>query len=250
MTKIDMHPDVARAVRAELAAIGTKHSRLQQRQRHARILAVGIGAVIVAALTTGAAIVVSTFPGSTTVTPVGAVHSTTGTGTDTLDLGPKPAGASRVVLTVQCTNSVGSLSILTVPQNKGEVGDFATFYCKGGGRVDSHGNVVPWHMNDALLPKKGSTSITITADTGTKWAVTGQYATSSTQPWAKNANGQTYGACNYNGCPDLIGARATNGKIGFVFIKQMDPGPDRYIPVYESDGTTIIGRFSIGYPGK
>ena len=250
MTNIDMHPDVARAVRTELAAIGTKHSRLQLHQRHVRMLAVGIGAVIVAALTTGAGLVVNGFPGSTTVTPVGARHSATGTGTGILDLGPKPAGASRVILTVQCLNSVGSFSILSVPQNKGEVGDLATFYCKGGGRVDSHGKVDPWHMNDAALPKKGSTSITITADRGTKWAVTGRYATSSTRPWDKNAKGETYGQCNFNGCPDLIGARATNGKIGFVFVKQMAPGGDRYIPVYESDGTTVIGRFSIGYPGK
>jgi len=250
MTNTHMNADVARAVRTELEAIGTKHSRLQRHQRHARMLAIGIGALIIAGLTTGAAIVVNSFPGSTTVTPVGEPHSASGTGTGMLELGPKPAGASRVILTVQCRNSVGSFSIQSVPQNKGEAGDFVTFYCKRGGRLDSHGKVDPWHMNDAAVPKPGSTSITITADRGTQWAATGQYATSSTKPWAKNAQGQSYGQCNVNGCPDLIGAQATNGKIGFVYIKQIGPGPDRYISVYESYGTTVIGRFSIGYPGK
>jgi hypothetical protein len=250
MMNSEMHPDVARAVRAELSVIGTKHSRLQRHQRHVRMLAVDIGAIVVAGLTTGAAIVVNGFPGSTTVTRLGELHSATSNGTGTLELGPKPADASRVILNVQCLNSVGSLSILSVPQNRGDDGDFATFSCKGGGRVDSHGKVDPWHMNDAALPKKGSTSIAITADPGTKWTVTGQYASSSTLPWDKNAKSETYGQCNINGCPDLIGAQATNGKIGFVLTKQMSAGPDRYIPVYESDGTTVIGRFSIGYPSK
>jgi hypothetical protein len=250
MTSSEMHPEVAGAVRSELALIGTKQSRLQRHQRHVRMLAIGIGVIVVAGLTTGAAIVVNGFPGSTKVTSLGGLHSATSTGTGALELGPEPAGASRVILTVQCLSSEGSISVMSVPQNKGDVGDFATFYCTGGGRIDSHGKVDPWHMNDAALPKKDGTSITITADPGTKWTVTGQYASSSTSPWGKNGRGETYGQCNVNGCPDLIGAQATNGKIGFVFVKQTTTGADRYIPVYESDGTTVIGQFSIGTPGN
>jgi hypothetical protein len=247
MTESRMHPEVVSAVRAELAAIGTKQSLLQRRQRHVRLLGVGIGAIAVAAMTTGAAIAVAHFPGSTTVTPSGGVHSAIGTGPGRLELGPAPADATRAVLTVQCLTSEGSISILSVPQNTGDVGDFATFDCAGGGRVDSHGIVHPWHMDDALLPEKGSTSIRITADPGTKWSISGQYAGSTITPWGRNAKGQTYGQCNIDGCPDLVGARASNGRIGFVVRAQMDAIKGTgSVPVYQSDGTTVIGKFPIG----
>ena len=249
MTGPEMHRDVARAVREELTAIGTKRSRLQRHQRRVRMLSISIAAVLVAGVSTGAAIVVNSFPGSTTVTPVGGIRSAAHTGTGALELGPAPTGATRVIVTVRCLNSQGTISIKTVPQNKNDRFDVATFYCTGGGRVDPHGIVHPWHMNDALLPTPGSTSITITADPGTKWTVTGQYATSSTTPWGKNARGQTYGQCNIDGCPQLIGARATNGKDGYVLATQRDTlQATGYIPVYASDGTTVIGRFSIGIP--
>jgi hypothetical protein len=244
-----MHPDVARAVRGELAAIGTKRSRLQRHQRRVRILSISIAAILVAGVSTGAAIAVNAFPGSTTVTPVGVVRSVTDTGTGTLELGPAPKGATRVIVTVRCLNPQGAISIKAVPQVKTDPFEVATFYCTGGGSVDPQGRVHPWHMKDALLPAPGSTSIIITADPGTTWTVTGRYATSSMTPWAKNAKGQSYGQCNIHGCPQLIGARATNGKDGFVLTSQFDTFQGTgYIPVYTSDGTTVIGRFSIGIP--
>jgi hypothetical protein len=44
------------------------------------------------------------------------------------------------------------------------------------------------------------------------------------------------GVCNINGCPQLIGAQATNGKDGFVLTTQFDTFQGTgYIPVYESD---------------
>ena len=251
MTEPEMHPDVARAVREELTAIGTKRSRLQRHQRRVRMLSISIAAVLVAGVSTGAAIVVNAFPGSTTVTPVGGVRSTTHTGTGALELGPVPKGATRVIVTVRCVNPQGSISIKAVPQVKTDPFEVATFYCTGGGSVDPQGRVHPWHMKDALLPVPGSTSITITADPGTTWTVAGQYATSSMTPWAKNAKGEAYGQCNIDGCPQLIGARATNGKDGFVLTTQFETFQGNgYIPVYESDGTTVIGRFSIGIPDE
>jgi hypothetical protein len=249
MTPVGMNPAVAEAVRAELLAIGTKNSRLQRHQRRARQLALTIALIAAAGLSTAAAIVVNHFPGSTSVTPLGGLHSVTHTGTGALELGRAPAGATRVIVIVQCLNSEGSISISSLPQNAGDMGDLGTFYCKDGGRVDSHGIVHPWHMNDASLPAAGKTSITITADPGTRWKVTGQYADSKTTPWGKNAKGQSFGQCNVNGCPDLIGALGTNHKTGFVLLKQMDAlRGSGYIQVYESDGTTVIGRFKIGTP--
>lgn len=257
MSDTELDPVFAGAVRDELVTIGTKKSRLQRHQRNRRLTIAGILAVAVATATTASALVVNAFPGSTTVTPLGATHSATHTGTGHLQLGPAPKGATRVILTVRCLNSTGKISVDAVPQNKYDSGGFATFYCSvqsmeaatGQKIADTGAPIGPWHMNDAKLPPHGSTAITITADPGTTWAITGQYATSFTTPWAKNARGQTYGGCNYNGCPDLMGAQATNGKIGFVLSAQ--EGSFRgsgYIPVYQSDGTTIIGKFSIGIP--
>jgi hypothetical protein len=248
MTSVDMHPDTLRAIREELAAIGGPRSRLQRRRRRMRLFAVGVGAILVAGLSTGAAVVVAHFPGSTTVTPIGGLHAATHTGSGVLELGPVPAGATRVIVTVRCLNTQGSLSIPAVPESKGSMSG-ATFFCRGGGRVDSHGHVHPWRMDDALLPAAGTTTIPITAEPGTSWAVVGQYAGSSTTPWSRNAKGQTYGQCNVHGCPDLVGAQATNGKIGFILDSEMSAiRGSGYLPVYTSDGTTVIGRFSIGTP--
>jgi hypothetical protein len=47
--------------------------------------------------------------------------------------------------------------------------------------------------------------------------------------------------------PDLQGAQATNGKVGYVYTKQFNSFMGcGYLPVYDSDGTTVIGQFSIG----
>ena len=51
--------------------------------------------------------------------------------------------------------------------------------------------------------------------------------------------------------PDLQAAQATNGKQGYIFTKDifaMDH--DGYINVYESDGTTVIGKFAFGNVDK
>jgi hypothetical protein len=106
MTPVGMNPAVAEAVRAELLAIGTKNSRLQRHQRRARQLALTIALIAAAGLSTAAAIVVNHFPGSTSVTPLGGLHSVTHTGTGALELGRAPAGATRVIVIVQCLNSV------------------------------------------------------------------------------------------------------------------------------------------------
>ena len=249
MDVMDLDPGFAEAVRAELVTVGTPASGLRKRQRRRRLAVAGLLLLGTAAVATGAAAVVTAFPGSTTVTPVGAAHSTTHTGTGLLDLGPAPRGATRVILTVRCLAPHGTISVKSVPQVPGDEYEVATFYCDGGGRVDPQGTVHPWQMKDALPPAPGGTTITITADPGTTWAITGQYATSSTAPWSRNARGQTYGQCNVRGCPDLIGAQATNGRLGFVLTAQFDSFQGTgYIPVYESDGTTVIGKFSIGIP--
>lgn len=84
--------------------------------------------------------------------------------------------------------------------------------------------------------------------------------------YEKNANGETYGyaiqseTIGYE--PDLIAATGTNGEDGYVRGTDLDgPVPSspeeaiamqspngRYIPLYESDGKTVIGEFYISPP--
>jgi hypothetical protein len=108
-------------------------------------------------------------------------------------------------------------------------------------------------------------------------AVTTFGRSSSTQSIANNdsgfpvnANGQTYGSdsnVSWNSQPDLISAIATNGKSGYISRDALEAvdGSDvnspsqataymantkssRTIPVYEQDGTTVIGSFVIPAP--
>jgi hypothetical protein len=241
MNTTEMNPEFARAVRAELIAIGTKSSRLQRQQRRTRSLALTIGALVLAGATTGAAVIVNSFPGATTVTPLGQIVTATHTGTASLDLGPAPAKAAAVVIDLTCLSSEGTVSVLTNPQTEGLSEQ------PGGLKGDCALVRKPLHIDDGLLPASGTTSITITASPGTAWKATAQYASSSTTPWGVNAQGQTYGVPNVHGLPDLEPAQATNGKQGYIVTEELlAMDHDGYINVYESDGTTVVGKFPFG----
>jgi hypothetical protein len=240
MSTTEMDPQLARALRAELAAIGTKHSRLQRHQRRSRALAVGLGVFTIAGAITGAAIVVNSVPGSTTVAPLGGITSDSHTGTGTLDLGPVPASAGAVIIDLTCLNQQETLIVPTKPQAPGSPESFVTIYCSG--RID------PVHIKDALLPKPGSTTITITADPQTRSKATAEYASSFTSAWAVNARGQTYGLCNHNGCPDLMAARIIDGQEAYISTKESTALIGSGYLNYKSDGTTFVGQFPIGIP--
>jgi hypothetical protein len=85
--------------------------------------------------------------------------------------------------------------------------------------------------------------------------------------WGVNANGQTYGVSNQQGTPDLIAVVVDQGKTqGYVEQRELNcaSGGDVKslseaatwnetsknrnitIPVYENDGVTIIGTFTVG----
>lgn len=92
-------------------------------------------------------------------------------------------------------------------------------------------------------------------------------APSNPTAFPTNANGQTYGSSanvSLTNEPDLIYAVATNGVKGYILRSQLwaVDGTDvqnpvgaakymasatspRFIPVYESDGSTVVGRFEI-----
>jgi hypothetical protein len=241
MSTINMHKEMdaelTRSVRAELTAIGTDRSRLRQQQRRGRALAVSLGAAALVAATTGAAIVVSALPGTTTVAPLGTAVTATHTGTATLDLGSAPAQAGAVIIDLTCLNGRGAVGVDTIAP-AGSTGSATS--------VDCTVRSTPVHVTDGLLPTAGSTTITITADSDTRWTATARYASSATSEWGVNANGQTYGVPNPRGVPDLTAAFATNGKLGYVVDRELTSFEgEGSINVYESDGTTVIGEFRI-----
>jgi hypothetical protein len=247
MNDMDLDSNFAGAVRAELNAIGTKQSRLQRHRRRTRSLGAGILAIAAAGAITGAAIVVNNLPGTTTVTPVGSAVTVTRTGDASIDLGTASSGANTVVLDVTCVSDSGKISI---PLTPGVMKDAS------GKPLPSGPETVEWdcaktrtttHINDGYLAP-GSTSITITASPGTTWTAAARYGSATTSDWGVNANGQTYGADNKkNGMPDLQAAQATNGNVGYIYTKELLAFVgDGYLNVYESDGTTVIGKFPIG----
>jgi len=245
MNDQDLDPAFAAAVRAELTAIGTKKSRLKRHQRRTRLALAGIIAVAAAA-TTGAAIVVNSLPGTTTVAPIGNMVAVRHTGTATIDLGAARNGANTVILDVTCISTTGEIS---VPSTSGYSQDASgrTQPLNGWTAWDCAKRPTTVHIKDGYLAP-GSTAITVTADPGTSWKAIAQYGGSTTSPFPVNAHGQTYGAPNAKyGFPDLQGAQATNGRLGYIYVKEFGAFEgDGCIDVYESDGTTVIGEFGIG----
>ena len=248
MNTTDLDPDFSVAIRNELSAIGTKGSRLQRHQRNARILITSLAAVAVLAVTTGAAVAVNNLPGATTVTAVGSGVTVTNTGTAQIDLGPNTRKANSVILSVTCVSGTGKLSIPITPSAVQQLSTGKVTSTDTESTSWSCGTVSRTvHIHDGYLAPD-ATSITVTADPGTTWKAVASYGKSVTNPWNINANGQTYGAVNKEfGQPDLQGAQATNGKIGYIFTNQMfSVRGVGCINVYESDGTTVIGQFPFG----
>lgn len=104
---------------------------------------------------------------------------------------------------------------------------------------------------------------TTTADAAdARWTLEATYVERTTTPLGINANGDTYGVDSPQGHPDLIAAIATNGQVGYVYATDLEEpmpanpeeavtwnethGGARTIPVYESDGETVVGEFVIG----
>lgn len=236
----------ARAVRDELAAIGTKRSLLERHQRHGRVVAVALTAVAVAGVTTGAALVASGYPGSTIVAPVGATITVTRTGSSTIDLGPNASNANTVIIDVTCVSHTGAIAVDTTSGFSVDAsGTSHIDKTTSGWNCATRSTTV--HIKDGYLAP-GGTSITVTADPGTTWTAVARYGSATTLPFGINANGQTYGEPNgVYGMPDLQGAQAANGKVGYVYTKQFNSFMGcGYLPVYDSDGTTVIGQFPIG----
>jgi hypothetical protein len=203
------------------------------------VLAAGGGGI---AYATGAW---TTPPGGDRITGLASPVTATGTGTQTVDLGPPPRGATAINISFTCLTA-GNFTFA----------DGAGVQC---GRPDVRRRSPPV-ANYTMPIARDRNSTTITATPHARWRLVATYASVTTTAWGVNASGQTYGVQNQHGTPDLIAVIATNHRSGYVYANQLDPpppktpsqaivqnnAPPRTLTVYESDGKTSIGKFIVG----
>lgn len=195
-------------------------------------------------------------PGQTRVTHLSGPVTMTGSGTLTVQLGEKPAGATGVGMVLDCL----SAGDFVYPDGAGMICDETD---AGTEITDPEEFMARAYV--ISLPK-GSEEIEITAAEDASWRLTWAYVSTEVTEWGVNANGDTFGVENENGTPDLIAVIATNGRSGYAFADDLEaaggPPPTSpedalvqqqerlgmtfSVPVYESDGETVIGEFVIG----
>jgi len=227
----------------------------------------GVGLVLAAGLLGGGTALAAglgVLPGADEHVELSAPVAVTEVGTATIDLGPRPKGASQVQLTLNPLDA-GTYAL-------GRGGASVTVPPSQAAAARSSDPSVPSAVTTAYLElfqlDESGTSFTITTSSPTlRWTAVLIWVSKHTTEWATNASGQTYGVLNDKGAPDLIAVTATNGRDGYVFRKDLDDadgttasrsftspqdaldwqkahqGKHVYIPVYESDGTTKIGVF-------
>jgi hypothetical protein len=169
------------------------------------VLAAGGGGI---AYATGAW---TTEPGGNRVTELASPVTATGTGTQTVDLGTPPTGATAINISFTCLTA-GSFTFA----------DGAGVQC---GSSDARRRSPP--VTYTMSIARGRDSTTITAAPGARWRLVATYASVTTTAWGVNASGQTYGVQNQHGIPDLVAAMATNHRTGYVYADQLNTPPPK-----------------------
>lgn len=186
-----------------------------------------------------------TEPGADIVTSLGAPVAGVYTGTQTIDLGARPEGTTHVVVHLTCLSA-------------------GTLYWEDGANMTCMADDEGTQAYMPLPLKAGQTSTEVkTSEPGVRYEVKANYENRTPTEWAINDNGDTYGMPNDEGEPDLIKVFATNGKLGYAYSKDLQgpeintpeealefmesvKGTTLMVPVYESDGETVIGEFQAG----
>ena len=182
-------------------------------------------------------------PGGEVVTLLAAPVAVDRTGSAVVEIGPAPVGADHLQVKLSCL-SAGTFTFA----------DGASVTCSTAD-VSSVTGVTTYEL--VLHP--GQHSTTITTEPQSRWRLSVTYARVSTSGWGVNASGQTFGVANGNGTPTLVAVIATNGRSGYSYAQELAgrgrpararrwPGrrtaqQEVNVPVYTSDGKTVIGTF-------
>ena len=249
MSRTTLDPVFAEAVGEQLATAGDKHSWFARRTRRVGAgIAVASG-LAVAALVTGGAIYVAGFPGeeSTVSTWPATTLTESGTGPSTMHLGPAPDGATHIRVILTCGSGYELASQGEDKYHIDMSDELGILDGDGEGTFIDCAYAERDHIKVDLSDFGDDGLVTIQAPTGAGWSATAIYVRIIASDWGVNANGDTYGVPNSVGVPDLHAAQATNGKIGYIYDDDLwCAAPNATsIPVYESDGETVIGEFPI-----
>jgi hypothetical protein len=252
MSTLEMDPVFAAALRTSLIAEIEAAPRTRRRWRWR----VGAGMIVSLTLVAGGVALaagVFNLPGAPIDTTLGALVTATRTGPATINVGTPPTGATSMSLTLTCL-TVGSFEF---PNGSSVTCDAADMRQAPSARQASE--VVP------LSP--GVDTVTIDTSTNATWTLQSVYVNRVSSAWGVNASGQTYGVSNQQGTPDLIAVVIDQGKTqGYVKEGELNcaAGGDVKspaeaslwdktsqnlnvtIPVYESDGVTVVGTFTVG----
>jgi hypothetical protein len=252
MSTLEMDPVFTAALREALVATVKDAPHVRRRWRWRLGAGVFFGSTLIAG---GAAVASGVFsqPGGPVDTPLGNVVTATRTGSATINLGPPPAKATHLSLTLSCL-TVGTF---TMSNGSALICDAADLSHPP--PLEEASEVVP------ITP--GNDDITVTTNSDASWRLQAIYVSQVTTPWGTNAAGQTYGEQNQNGSPDLIAVAVDQGETqGYVKASQLNcaargdvetpaqaliwdqesKNRNISIPTYKSDGTTVIGTFLIG----
>lgn len=257
MNPLHMDEDFARSLRAELVS---KVRTVKQADRKRKRLWIGAGAFAGVGLAGGigaAAAGLLVLPGGDVVSDVSSPVLVTETGSGDVELGPPAEGVTHVSLDLSC---------LTAGAFYFE--DGASLVCT---EADLEGPPPTAGYSIPITPDKTFVHIR-TDNPDAQWQLKATYVTQTPTEWALNAKGETYGVPNDNGSPDLVAVFATSGEQGYAYAKELDEasgvnaaagfsspeealawqeerrGKTFSVPVYESDGETLIGEFIIPGP--
>jgi len=254
MSDLKVDESFSQALRAELVSRVNKTASARPRKAARWWLGAGVfaGAVVLGGVGATAAGLLN-IPGAPIVTPLGTPTTESHTGPATIDLGTAPKEAKAIRLEMTC---------LTTGSWAYESG--ATSTCK---QHDLEGRGATTRFQLPVAPGKETTTINTQAQS--QWRLTWTFVDVESTDWATNANGETYGAENENGQPELVAVKATNGQFGYVRKAELDDatgvsmmqtfrtpeealawqaerqGKSYAIPVYDPDGTTVVGEFIV-----
>ena len=176
-----------------------------------------------------------------------------GTGDETLELGARPDAATAVLVEFQCT-SPGTFTWEPV-----------------GFESDGHTALTCRAADFARGPQRGAATATfelapgdhqfaISATGDATWTIGLTWVRPRPVEWKTNDRGQTYGRPDLNGDePDLVSLSGSNAEgrsvDGYAVAVDVDAALDQWnaddsysanIPIYASDGETVVGAILIG----
>lgn len=186
----------------------------------------------------------------------GVLVDQTGAGSAEVALPAPPSEATHVSVQITCL-SAGSISFGTDPLNNPGI------LCDQGDE-----SVSTWYD----FPVSGQETIYLTSASSVQWRIAAVYVARAATDWSVNAKGETFGIENDTGTPDLIAVLTTEGRQGYVYADELaeidgsavareftspedalrwqeeQKGKTLSVPVYLSDGETVIGEFVIQNP--